>query len=300
MAGGATYFVVTLRGDIGPLTRQDLVEKLRAGEIAGSDQARTAFGRPLGTVSEVLGGEARRPPADPARTSARRAAPPSRPTVRTAAAGGSPALRLALVVGAVLVLGLLVVATVGRGGPAPAAPAATGSDLSTAEPAAQTGAAPTPAPPPPPPAARPQGAPGLQVEAWQLDHLPGSFSEAPDSPPTWRGIAEEISSPVLEKAGLRENFQARFQGFLEVPATGTYTFHLGSDDGSRLLIDGKLVLDNGGSHGFEVKSANCELTAGRHALRVDFFQGGGPFALQLRWQGGGSMVRPIPLSALWH
>ncbi len=63
MAESASYYVITLRGDRGPMTRQTMIELLRAGEIAGEDRVRNAFGRPLGTVAELLGGEAHRPSA---------------------------------------------------------------------------------------------------------------------------------------------------------------------------------------------------------------------------------------------
>ncbi|MBN8526989.1 MAG: hypothetical protein J0M02_16770 [Planctomycetes bacterium] len=76
-----TIYVVTLRGDRGPFSRADLAEALRAGEVGGQDQARSAFGRPLGTVDQVLRGPssdrspAERPPAPrvaPARRDGRR------------------------------------------------------------------------------------------------------------------------------------------------------------------------------------------------------------------------------------
>lgn len=38
----------------------------------------------------------------------------------------------------------------------------------------------------------------------------------------------------------------QFDGSLIAPRTGRYHLWLGSDDGSRLWLDGQLVLDNGG------------------------------------------------------
>lgn len=35
-------------------------------------------------------------------------------------------------------------------------------------------------------------------------------------------------------------------GWIQAPASGTFTFYLESDDGSRLYIDGVLRVDNGG------------------------------------------------------
>ena len=40
--------------------------------------------------------------------------------------------------------------------------------------------------------------------------------------PSWRG----------------SNYALRFTGYIEIKKAGNYTFTLGSDDGSRLIIDG--------------------------------------------------------------
>lgn len=49
------YFVVTVKGDLGPFSKQELREQLRAHTFASADRVRNAFGRPLGSVNEVLG-----------------------------------------------------------------------------------------------------------------------------------------------------------------------------------------------------------------------------------------------------
>lgn len=49
------YFVVTVKGDLGPFSKQELREQLREHTFAPADRVRNAFGRPLGSVSEVLG-----------------------------------------------------------------------------------------------------------------------------------------------------------------------------------------------------------------------------------------------------
>lgn len=49
-----TYYVITLQGDRGPYSRADLIEAVQAGEVRREDQARSAFGRPLGPVGQLL------------------------------------------------------------------------------------------------------------------------------------------------------------------------------------------------------------------------------------------------------
>ncbi len=70
---------------------------------------------------------------------------------------------------------------------------------------------------------------------------------------------------------------------------GGYEFKLTSDDGSRLMIDGKMVIDHDGRHAATAKmSGAVELAAGMHALRVEHFDHGGKKQLTLEWKTPGS------------
>lgn len=110
-----TIYVVTLRGDRGPYSRADLAEALRAGEVGGQDQARSAFGRPLGTVDQVLRGPSSdRSPAE------RPVVPRAAPTVR---GGRRPWLAPLLVGAALLTLVVAMMALRGGGHDPPPVPA---------------------------------------------------------------------------------------------------------------------------------------------------------------------------------
>eukprot|EP00971_Amphidinium_carterae_P181831 3607904-Amphidinium_carterae.1 len=68
-------------------------------------------------------------------------------------------------------------------------------------------------------------------------------------------------------------FAARWSGGLYIHDSGTYTFHLESDDGSLLYIDAGLVVDHDGRHGnIPTKSSTVVLIAGWHSLVLDYFQ----------------------------
>jgi hypothetical protein len=74
-----------------------------------------------------------------------------------------------------------------------------------------------------------------------------------------------------------------------VPMDGSYSFKLNSDDGAKLYIDGKLVIDNDGQHAPTAKEATITLTAGQHALSIDYFQGPRyQIALELYWKTPGA------------
>ena len=102
----------------------------------------------------------------------------------------------------------------------------------------------------------------------------------------------------------RDDFAARFTGELEVLGNeaGDWTLSTTSDDGTWVFVDGKQVVDNGGLHGMKtVTSAPISLTAGKHSLKVLFFERGGGAGVQLRCtRPGSSGPTIIPASRLSH
>ena len=49
-----TFFVITMRGEVGPLTRDELREQARDGAVRPDDKVRNAFGRSLGSVASIM------------------------------------------------------------------------------------------------------------------------------------------------------------------------------------------------------------------------------------------------------
>jgi hypothetical protein len=92
----------------------------------------------------------------------------------------------------------------------------------------------------------------------------------------------------------------RFRGFIEIPATGTWTFTTDSDDGSKLFIDGALVVDNDGLHARREIAGVRNLSAGRHDIEVQFFERFGGDFLGVTWAGPGVAKQTIPAAVLSH
>ena len=93
-----------------------------------------------------------------------------------------------------------------------------------------------------------------------------------------------------------EWFAIRYEGPFEVPAEGNYVFKLVSDDGAILYIDNQKAIDNDGLHLPQEASAKKALKAGRHQLRLDYFQGKkGTVALALSMNEdiGDALSRPL-------
>ena len=124
--------------------------------------------------------------------------------------------------------------------------------------------------------------PNLRFSAYH-----GSWNKVPkfeDLKPVKQG---ETAGFDLAPAGRNNDFGMRFEGFLKIENDGDYTFHLGSDDGSLLFIDGKKVADSDGVHPHTVHSGTARLTKGLHPFRVDYTQGGGEATLTLEYEGAG-------------
>lgn len=70
-----------------------------------------------------------------------------------------------------------------------------------------------------------------------------------------------------------EWFGLLYTGTFEVKTPGKHRFKVISDDGSRVWIDQKELIDNDGIHGADEKEGEVDLKAGRHAIKVWYFQG---------------------------
>lgn len=90
------------------------------------------------------------------------------------------------------------------------------------------------------------------------------------------------------------------ESYLELPEGGTYGFFTNSDDGSKLYVDGKLVVDNDGDHGVLERSGSLHLEKGKHLIRVEFFNGGGGFHLDVKYQGPNVPKQIIPANLLYR
>lgn len=93
-------------------------------------------------------------------------------------------------------------------------------------------------------------------------------------------------------------FSAEWTGAIVIHRAGTYTFSTISDDGSRLEIDGQMVVRNDGVHGAQEASGAIALERGIHAIRVEYEQAGGGYALDVRFARGDEPAATIPPALL--
>jgi len=135
--------------------------------------------------------------------------------------------------------------------------------------------------------------PGLRREVFSGDweRLPDFSALAPRSV----DVVDTIAVPARE-----ERVGARFAGLITVEHDDVYEFALTSDDGSRMWIDGALVVDNDGLHGTVEARGRVALAAGAHALRVEWFNRTGGAELGLKTSRIGQPLAPVSARALLH
>jgi len=139
-----------------------------------------------------------------------------------------------------------------------------------------------------------QSKPGLDCRYFE-----GIWGQLPDFStlkPSDKGISQNIDLN-LKKRG--NDYGMVFTGFLKVPETGVYKFYLSSNDGSKMIISGK-TLANDGLHGLEEKSLDIALAKGFHPIEVQYFQAGGGDGLKLEWKTSGKDRAVVDKSFLLH
>jgi hypothetical protein len=99
--------------------------------------------------------------------------------------------------------------------------------------------------------------------------------------PARSGIAETLDLTAI--AGKRgDYFALRLKGYMEVPNEGLYRLHLSSDDGSRFRLSDELFLDHDGNHPPMPLSRLCRLQSGLHPIVIEYFEGYGEQALEVK------------------
>ena len=97
-----------------------------------------------------------------------------------------------------------------------------------------------------------------------------------------------------------DDFSARWVGELEPRYSETYTLSTISDDGVRLWVDGKLVIDNWNEHPSMEDPVTLSLQANhRHVLKMEFFEIAGEATARLLWSSAPQPRQAVPTSQLY-
>ena len=134
--------------------------------------------------------------------------------------------------------------------------------------------------------------PGLRYAAYE-----GTYPWVPDFAGATPAASGETSGPDLAVRTRDDHIGLAFDGYLQVPASGTYTFFLTTDTGAFVrLHDAQLVdADFGYPAGSESSSGTIPLAAGLHPIRIHYRHAtAASHGLTLQWQGPGIAKQTIP------
>lgn len=130
----------------------------------------------------------------------------------------------------------------------------------------------------------PDGKPGLRGEYFKNTELTGPpVITRTDASIDFNFILQPIPG-FSSNAFTSENFSVRWTGFLTPTESGAYQIGIKGDDGYRLWIDGKLMVEDWSSHAPTTKLADIKVEKGhKYAIKVEYFQGAGDAIAQMVW-----------------
>jgi hypothetical protein len=147
--------------------------------------------------------------------------------------------------------------------------------------------------------------PGLIAEFFYMDQELQDFPAiAPERKADLRRIDKavnfESTAGKFAETEYEDCFYVRWTGVLRVPKAAKWTLYTESDDGSRIWIDGKQVVENGGLHAMEEKSGEVDLKAGDHPIKIDLFENTGEAGLRVSWETEGMTKEVVPDKFFLH
>jgi hypothetical protein len=97
-----------------------------------------------------------------------------------------------------------------------------------------------------------------------------------------------------------DTFSVRWTGQVQASFSETYTFTTLSDDGVRLWVAGRLLVDNWTDHGATEDSGSIALVKGqRYDLRMELYEDGGDALARLSWSSPSTSKSVVPTLQLY-
>jgi hypothetical protein len=97
-----------------------------------------------------------------------------------------------------------------------------------------------------------------------------------------------------------DHFSARWTGQVQPQYSETYTFYTNTDDGVRLWVDGKLLIDTWQDQGPTEWSGTIDLSAGqKYDLRMEYYENDGGAVAKLLWSSASRGKQIIPQERLF-
>lgn len=141
---------------------------------------------------------------------------------------------------------------------------------------------------------------GIVERGLLYNYYTGTFQSVEDFSNMDANKSGILKKFTLDPKESEQNFAFNFEGYIEIPNDGLYTFYLISNDGSKLFLNDRLIINNDGLHPALEEFKIVALMAGKQAITIKYFQEGGGNILKLMWEGPGFEKQEVPSSVLFH
>jgi hypothetical protein len=152
----------------------------------------------------------------------------------------------------------------------------------------------------------PAAGPTVAGLAWNI--YPGTWTELPDLTKAIAVFSGESPNLHVDAQGYT-GYTAVWDGLIDIPSDGGYTFHLIHADGARLVIDGVQVAKTGppfaqvcGAPGnaLQYDRGALGLRAGKHTIHVEGLHSASQGVPRVLWEGPALPLTDVPPAAYFH
>ncbi|RLD62845.1 MAG: hypothetical protein DRI95_12485 [Bacteroidetes bacterium] len=112
------------------------------------------------------------------------------------------------------------------------------------------------------------------------------------------GLVQNFTLEGLENRG--SDFGLIMHGYLDIKNKGDYTFFASTNDGSKLFIDNREVINNDGAHASVEKFGKLYCEKGIHLIELRYFQAGGGKEIKISWKGPGFEKSELNTNTIYH
>ena len=137
---------------------------------------------------------------------------------------------------------------------------------------------------------------GVSYKYYEKSMIVGT-NEIDGLEPLKTGIVDQFQ--LIDDAAI-SYYAMEYNGYINIPENGWYTFYTSSDDGTVLYIDDHIVVNNDGNHGIIERSGYTGLKKGLHKIKVLYYQNQGGTELSVSFSGPNLEKQVIPADILFH
>ena len=134
----------------------------------------------------------------------------------------------------------------------------------------------------------------------RYEYFEGKWDSLPDFASLTSLARGQVNQFGIENVSNRGDWYGiRLHSKIHIETAGEYTFYTLSDDGSKLYVNGREIVENDGGHGARERAGKLMLPAGAHEILVTYFETYGDNTLRVLFEGPGIAKQQIPAVKLF-